>query len=192
MLQKHKQASLGAIEWLEYQQAINPYPGTFIQHAFNLGEKKVGDFYVDGYLEIPVPNEKPYTIVYEYMGCFHHRCNLCPVRSRQTEEEFLKDRLRLYKIEMLVDKLIVIQECQWKKNRHHVNFDCKLSKFLNRTKITESDILDAVLSNDFFGLVKVKISTPQDVKEKYKSLNFPFIFGEQKITGMVKIDDLKV
>ena len=74
MQQSNKQTSLASIEWLEYENTLNQskYPGSIIRHAYNYGEQKVAGYFVDGYLEIPYPDEPdkaPYKIAYEYEGC---------------------------------------------------------------------------------------------------------------------------
>ena len=60
-----------------------------IQHAFNLGEKKIGNFFLDGYVEWG-SGEDQVKIGFEFYGCRFHRCPLnCGIESVQTDEEFI-------------------------------------------------------------------------------------------------------
>lgn len=62
--------SIKAIQWLKYVAEIEQIE---IQHALNEGEKKIGPYTVDGYVEINKENK----IVYEFHGCFWHGCPKC-------------------------------------------------------------------------------------------------------------------
>ena len=70
MLTSGKQYSMAAIEWLEVQGRINKW-GVNIKHALNFGEQKVASHFVDGYAVIP--DDPPYKIVFEFLGCRYHR-----------------------------------------------------------------------------------------------------------------------
>ena len=68
MRQVGKKSSIASLEWLEYQQATNPYK-TVIKHAYNFGEQLVAGHHVDGYTEIP-DGDRVYKIVFEYLFGF--------------------------------------------------------------------------------------------------------------------------
>ena len=85
-------------------------------------------------------------------------------------------------IELEVDELVKISECQWLQMRKELEIKSKLSPFFGKEKITTDDILKAIQDDTFFGLCKVKITTPVDVIKKYESLNFPFIFDRKEIS----------
>jgi len=69
MIESGKKSSLVSLEWLEYQQATNPYQ-TVIKHAYNFGEQLVGGHYVDGYSEVP-DGDGVYKFVFEFLIGFH-------------------------------------------------------------------------------------------------------------------------
>ena len=66
-----KKQSLFAHKWLSYTAEKR---GIHIQHARNGGEKRVGDYFLDGY------HEETHT-AYEVHGCFWHGCPKCYVRD---------------------------------------------------------------------------------------------------------------
>ena len=70
-----------------------------------------------------------------------------------------------------------MRSCEWKafcaREKPKVNQNyC----FLGQPTVKESDILDKIQSDEFFGLCKVDVFTPPEVIEKYHDLNFPLIF----------------
>ncbi|CAC5417764.1 unnamed protein product [Mytilus coruscus] len=67
--------SIKALKWLRY---VSKSKGIHIQHTRNGGEKKIGDYRVDGYHK----NDNGEEIVFEYHGCFWHGCSKC--YSKQT------------------------------------------------------------------------------------------------------------
>ena len=60
-----------AVKWLSY---ISEKEGILIQHVRNGGEKRVGNYSLDGYCE------ETHT-AYEFQGCFWHGKDLCDVPS---------------------------------------------------------------------------------------------------------------
>lgn len=107
---------------------------------------------------------------------------MCNIPSLQTEQDVLRDLNRFDNIRAEVDELVIMRSCQWSKIKPHIKIKSKMSKFIGQTKITQADILNAVSRNEFFGICKVQISTPPDVIEKLKSLNFPLLFDKKEIT----------
>ena len=47
-------------------------------------------------------------------------------------------------IELEVDELVIMRECQWLKIREELEINSKLSPFFGKEKITTADILKAV------------------------------------------------
>ena len=50
------------------------------------------------------------------------------------------------------------------------------SAFFYDENITKSKILSGVFDGSFFGLLEVDISSPEEVKQRFKTINFPPIF----------------
>ena len=78
-------------------------------------------------------------------------------------------------------KYIKITECCWKKNTMpYTNYT---SKFLARSSdITEEEIMDAIMNDEFFGLVQCDISSPESVINHFSKLNFPPIFRKVQLS----------
>jgi hypothetical protein len=149
----------------------------------NGGEQVIAGYSVDGYMEIPTNDvNKPYKIVFEYMGCFYHACpNRCR-ESIQTQNAIEEDYKRLYNIENSVDKLVIMRSCEWYSLRKNLKISSKMSSFLGFRNVKEAQILDAVKNNQFFGIIKLDIKTPMHIQQKYEHLNFPFIFAKTEVT----------
>ena len=75
--------SIKAVHWLRYISKRNDIN---IQHAFNVGEKEIGPFKVDGNREI-TPGEK---VACEFHGYFWHGCPKCFPRRLWTKYNFSK------------------------------------------------------------------------------------------------------
>lgn len=88
-------------------------------------------------------------------------------------------------------EISIMRECVWVKMRTHLSYTSKLSKFIGRKKISKEDILGAIETGEFFGICKVRLSTPKHVIEKFKDLNFPFIFDKKSITEDLLGDKMK-
>ena len=89
----------------------------------------------------------------------------------------LKDVERLTRIKMEVDELTVMRSCMWEKKKLSIkSYVAPLTKFMTWKTITETDILNAIINDEFFGLVKANVRTPLSVIERLEHLNFPMIF----------------
>ena len=190
----HK-TSLAALEWLEYEnrQYLDWAIPTEIQHAFNgRGEKKIGNYYLDGYVEYEASDEHVW-IGYEFMGCRFHQCPFdCGTKCVQTDEEYEKEQDRIAFLRRNLNRLVVIYGCEWEKLKEKIRIKEKqnnerilvsrISQFLSQPSVTETEILNAVAQGTFYGIICLDITTPVDVIEKYKNLNFPFIFHSLPVT----------
>ena len=101
--------------------------------------------------------------------------------SVQTQKEVIEDHRRLAKINEHLDEFKIIRGCEWARKKNEISLSPSLSQFLGKKKIKECEIMNAVKDGSFFGLLKVCINTPTDVIEKYKRMNFPFIFRRATI-----------
>ena len=143
----------------------------------------VAGFHLDGYIEIfSSDNSKPYTIGFEYNSCHVHQCPDNCRKSLQSHAEIVKDYKRIALLQSSLDELHIMRSCQWHKQRKKLNYTSKLSRFIGKNQISEEQILEAVLDGHFFGMVKVDLTTPDHIIEKYKHLNFPLIFSDAEIT----------
>ena len=116
------------------------------------------------------------------MGCHVHQCPSYCTKSFQTPEEIRRDYQRLSDLDVALDELHIMRSCEWQKLRKSLEYRSSLSKFIGQTKITGEDLIDAVKSDDLFGIMKVDLRSPTEVIEKYRRLNFPFIFRELTVT----------
>ena len=165
-----------------------------IQHAFNsLGEKQIKTYFVDGYVEWELTDANGQTtqvvrVAYEYFGCRFHRCpHNCGTESRQSDEEYEKEQKRLAELKRICSIVKIKYGCQWKAQKREMrekgeSFGTKVSTFLMRESVAESEILDAIREGRFYGVAKVDIQTPEEISKKYEHLNFPLIFNSPEIT----------
>ena len=189
--------SLAAFEWLEWENRVYLTSqfgrSAHIQHAFNgRGEKKIGNYHLDGYVEYETADEKV-LIGYEYFGCRFHQCpHNCGTYCMQTDEQYEIEQKRTNFLRRNLTRLVIIYECEWRALRQTIRAKEKrtnqkllvsrISQFLSQPSVSETEILDAIALDKFYGIVCLDISTPADVIEKFKHLNFPFIFNQLSVT----------
>ena len=195
MHQYGPKTSLAALEWLEYEnrQYLNMPISAQIQHAYNgRGEKKIGKYHLDGYVEWENADEHVW-IGYEYMGCRFHQCPFnCGTHCLQSDEEYQAEQKRLDFLRRNLSRLVIIYGCEWEKRKKILRNQelregtkilvSRISSFLSRASVTEAEILNALAKDEFYGIICVDISTPTEVIEKHKHLNFPFIFNALAVT----------
>ena len=123
--------SIKVLQWLKY---IEFKDHISIQHARNGGEKKVGDYKLDGFYE-----SETEPVAFEFHGCFWHGCPKCYSRStvntvnKRTMEELYQATLTKQKY--LEDKGFIykcIWECEWEKL---VNVTPGLEDFVSHVKV---------------------------------------------------------
>lgn len=119
-----------------------------------------------------------------------HACPYYCTESWQSSEEIKKDYDRLAELEVALDHLYIMRSCEWVKIKKTANFCSKLSVFIGRTNITSDELISAAKNNRFFGIMKVDIESPPDVIERYKRMNFPFIFRELEVTESMLSDGM--
>ena len=72
-------------------------------------------------------------------------------------------------------------ECSWKKNT--IPYKNYTSKFLDRSSdIEEKEIINAILNDEFFGIIECDITSPDSVVNHFSKLNFPPIFQKVQLT----------
>lgn len=101
-----------ACQWLT---EIAEEKGIFIQHALNIGEKRIGKYSVDGFCENS-------NTIFEFLGCIFHGCNQCYSRDKlntlvhKTMGE-LYDKTMARELILLQQGyfMVTIWECEYRK-----------------------------------------------------------------------------
>jgi G:T-mismatch repair DNA endonuclease (very short patch repair protein) len=162
--------------WLEY---VASRVGTRIEHKFNAGEKLVGKrgLPVDGFC-------KATNSVYQFHGClFHgHDCELTrhlsrnPINGVPLEELDEDTRLKDEYIRSLGYDLTTVYECEWDRAKKD---DAETKAFVERLekhtmtrdkKMTEEEIIRAVVNDGFFGMIECDIRVPESLEEKFSEM----------------------
>ena len=164
-----------SIKWI---QSLERERGIEIRHAENSlhGEKRVGNFYVDGFYE-------PENIIFEFLGCYFHGCPRCdPAAVKNKTENWQPSLDRLQKFRDKGYTVEYITECQWKEKEEKENNE--------KTKTTSGsggplpatvkDIENGILTGEIFGIVKCNLRVPPGELTSYFS-DFPPIFKNSKI-----------
>ena len=158
-----------AIDYLDY---VAQKENTFIEHKWNVGERRIGPFMVDGYTETP-SGEK---IVYEAYGCWFH-CHPpegCPITSKIQNENWLKNQEKVYNRTLEREeylkyhgfKVKCVWECQLNAMKRD---DPEYKEFVDnrwrsclKYQPSKQDILDAVLSSEFYGFLMIDVCVPRE------------------------------
>ena len=178
-----------ANEWLEFKAHTS---GKHIRHKYNQGEIHLGQHAlpVDGFC-------KETKTVYQFHGCVFHGCQRvqCPNTNGQTinpinaipYKQLYQDTLdKENYLKGLGFNLISIFECQWMKQKaasaYISNFVANLTyrEMSERKTMSETEIVAAVTSERFFGLVECDLHVPDHLKDKFQEM--PPIFKNVSIT----------
>ena len=177
IMQTRTNWSYEALHWLDYMQSQHRFKHAKIQHALNQGEKviMVGKkcYSVDGYAVIDGKQ-----IFLEYDGCAYHKCD-CLI-SRKSFFAKSDDQKRNSDLSS-IGELIIMRTYEWNAMKPQLNYNSSISTFFNRKLITEADIMGAVKSGQFFGLIQVDIKSPQNVIDHFIQLNHPPIFKHLEV-----------
>ena len=173
--------SLESIRWLSYMETQPPFRTEsrqiHIQHALNGGEKLIEvegrRYYVDGFAQI---DGKIYCL--EFDGCRFHR-HSC-INSLRSDIKQRNDLQRNKDLES-IGTLLQIFECDWLKLKPNVVFQNTVSCFFARRDIHSNEILDAVMNDRFYGLLRVDLKSPQSVVDHFMKLNHPPIYAHKII-----------
>ena len=155
-------------DWMDW---LNETTNAGINHKMNNGkELRVGPYLVDGYNA--QTNE-----LWEYFGDFFHGHGCKEWKNKEKQKErYEKTLAKVAFMESKGYSVNTIWECEFKKLLKE-NDDLK--RFVTNRKptfyrkfpssCTESDILESVVNEDFFGMLEVDIRIPNDWNEtKYK------------------------
>jgi len=194
---KNRPYSYAALTWLNEIQKRLPFGSNGqvfhrIEHALSTGERSVkcndGETQdVDGYCEIG--NRK---FVFQFNGCRYHKC---PFNCETTTVDELRDekdcrvRRRLLETDGVV--LETMEECRWNSMKPKTPSQPHIvSRFFQRKNITESEILEAANSDEFYGILECDITCPPSVQDRFMKINFPPIFRHVEIDESMVLDKM--
>jgi hypothetical protein len=83
-----KSISTVSLEWLDWMSNDPRFIGKngetcLIQHGWNYGEKKMGTYFLDGYVMV---NDHHYVL--EFLGCRFHYCDKCQISINGPEVSY--------------------------------------------------------------------------------------------------------
>ena len=174
---ERKDFSWEALDWLNYMsddpRFANTSGGFHTIRCIINGEKRVktsaGEYRVDGYVET---SDQIYLL--EYNGCRYHSCDKCmaPTLSDTRARDSKK-----FKALQEIGIVIVMWGCEWQRLRRRLRTRISpFSAFFYERKISSVSILAAIQNETFFGIANCDIYAPDNVKEKYREINFPPLF----------------
>ena len=152
--------SEASIQWLEH---VAEERGIHIRHALNSphGEKRIDNFSVDGFCEAT-------NTVFEYYGCYFHGHDICGKYDQLKEKKTIEREKILKELGYNVETIF---ECEWPKSFKRKNIE--------PVQCTFSDMKNAILDDESFGIVKCSVHVPKDKIEHFSE--FPVIFKNTKI-----------
>lgn len=175
MANSKKNFSKEAITWLSWCQGLTEFKNHKIEHALNGDERviKLEDitFSPDGYCEIDGIKH-----FFFYHGCWWHRHHCERSRNSVRVRENPQYQERCDKIEGLCKKYGIfhcIYSCEWNKIKDNVVIEKPFSFFLERKYVTELELVNGIIENKVFGLIKCDIHSPDDVIQRYMQVNYP-------------------
>ena len=172
---KSRHFSKAAISWLSWCQNGVEFKDVKIEHALNGGERTITleetTFSPDGYCEIDnVPH------YFQFEGCYWHDHDCETSRNSQRVKNDPEFQKRCELINELCSKhgiLHTMKECDWRKIKTQNSIENKFCVFLERNRVTETELLKAIIDGKVFGLVNCSIKSPDHVIERYMKVNFP-------------------
>ena len=148
-----------AVQWLTWEAAKN---GCTIRHQVNGREKRIGKLPVDGWCAET-------RTAYQFHGCFWHGCPKCHTDPEETNPKNNKTMATL-----LADtkkhttylrrhvKVVEMWECDWKRERDPPPHQ--------KWKMTQNEILTAVIDGTLFGMVECDVRVPDNLREHFAEM----------------------
>ena len=148
-----------AVQWLTWEAAKN---GCTIRHQVNGREKRIGKLPVDGWCAET-------RTAYQFHGCFWHGCPKCHTDPEETNPKNNKTMATL-----LADtkkhttylrrhvKVVEMWECDWKELRDPPP--------RQKWKMTQNEILTAVIDGTLFGMVECDVRVPDNLREHFAEM----------------------
>ena len=172
---KSRHFSKAAISWLSWCQNGVEFRDVKIEHALNGGERTITlektTFSPDGYCEID--NVSHY---FQFEGCHWHDHDCETSRNSQRVKDDPEFQKRCELINQLCSKhgiLHTMKECDWSKIKTLNSIENTFCIFLERNRVSETELLQAICDNKVFGLVKCSVKSPAHVIERYMKVNYP-------------------
>lgn len=177
-----------ASQWLEFMSFVDD---TFIAHKYNTGEVRLGqhNLPVDGFSKLN-------KTVYQFHGCLFHGCPspdcaitknmiINPLNNKPLAELHQDTIEKENYLKALGYKVVTCYECRWnslKKDPYTKQFIEKITyrEMSEQKTMTESEIIDAVREDRFYGFVEVDISVPSELTHKFQEM--PPIFKNVNIS----------
>ena len=179
------------LEWLSYMSVDPRFKKSdseqYMMHSAVTGEYEIDingkKYRVDGVVKTPGR-----MFLLEFFGCFYHRCSFCKIQSK--EDTTITDQSKLTALQS-VGKVIMIRSCQWKRLKAKWDKTSPYSQFFNQTNIKETEILKAVESERWFGILEVDIETPEKIRSKFREINFGTIFDKIQVTESMVSEEIR-
>ena len=158
-----------AVQWIHCESNRT---GCTIRHQANGREKRIGKLLVDGWCAET-------RTAYQFHGCFWHGCPKCydqnetnPKNNKTMAELLANTKAHTAYLRRHV-KVVEMWECAWKKKR--IESDTKRfidAEFPRRPKwkITQQQIITAVVDGTLFGMVECDIHVPPELRPYFSEM----------------------
>ena len=158
-----------AVQWLTWESVR---PERSIRHQVNGREKRIGKLPVDGWCA------KTHT-AYQFHGCYFHGCPKCydenemnSVNGKTMAELLANTKSHTAYLRRFVD-VVKMWECEWKGKR--IESDTK--RFIDvefplrsTRRMTQHQILAAVVDGTLFGMVECDICVPRERQDHFAEM----------------------
>ena len=148
-----------AVQWLTWEAAKN---GCLIRHQANGREKRIGKLPVDGWC----PESRT---AYQFHGCYFHGCPKCHTDSEEINAvnkkkmgELLENTRHNTAYLRRYVKVVEMWECEWKRVRDPPP--------RQKWKMTQQQILAAVIDGTLFGMVECDIHVPSELRAHFSEM----------------------
>ena len=162
-----------AVQWLTWESVRTGYS---IRHQVNGREKRIGKLPVDGWCA------KRHT-AYQFHGCFFHGFPKCydenelnSVNGKTMAELLAKTKTHTAYLRRFVD---VVEMCDCERKVKRIVSDTKRfidAEFSRRSsrRMTEHQILSAVVDGTLFGMVECDVCVPEELKDHFAEMQSIF------------------
>ena len=179
---KKAKQSVVAYRWLSY---VAHKQGVYIQHGRNVGERRVGPYFLDGCCEET-------RTAYEFHGCFYHGCPKCfpagtpnPVSGLTMHELYERTQVKTMFLKQRGWQVVEMWECEF---RDFLQRDAEAKEYVDGLK----DIVDPLNPRDaFYGgrvnAVKLLVKTEANPTTKIKYVDFTSLYPDINKNGVYPV-----